>query len=89
MDKVIGVNGKELKSNFQITTIDHQLGLVLESRGGEKRNPDYNEALETILERLKNSNVQSIRVKIASEDLRKHFHNPMDRTILIDGFNFL
>ena len=53
MTKILDNDGKELNSNFLVTTIDHQIGLVLESRGGEKRNSDYNKALEIILERIK------------------------------------
>lgn len=83
-NKVISENGEELNSQFQILSIDHQLGLVLESQGGNGRNTDYNRALEIILERLKDSNVKSIRIKIVSEDLIKFFKNPLNRTIEID-----
>ena len=85
MNNIIDNQSNELDSRFNILTIDHQFGLVLESRSGVGRNTQYNQALEVLLERLKNANVKSVRIKIVSQDLLKHFSNPIDRTIIIDG----
>jgi len=84
MNKVIDNNGKKIKAQFKIATIDKQLGLTLESRN-VKRNEDYNLALEIILNRLKDSNIRSIRIKVVSATLLKEMPNPFERTIEING----
>lgn len=85
MDKVLDKNKNALNAHYKILSIDHQVGFVLESKGDRGRNSDYNQALEILLERLQKSNVKSIRVKIVSEDLVKHFQDPLKRTLEIDG----
>lgn len=85
MGKVIDNNGQELNAQFDIEIIDQQLGLILESRNGLKRNEDYNLALEMILERLKKSNIWSIRIRVVSTTMLKKVPKPLDRTIEING----
>jgi len=85
MAKILDNNGIELNIVANVEEIDNILGLVFESRGGRNRNPDYNIGLELILERLKNLDIDSIRIIIVSSVLLKRYHDPIDRTLIIDG----
>ena len=84
MDNVINNKGEELNAHFKVVTIDNQLGLTLESRNGLKRNRDYNEALEIILDRLKKRNIVQVKLKVVSANLLKNMPNPSDRVIKIN-----
>lgn len=84
MNKIVSNKGDELNAQFKIAIIDDELGLTLESRGGKKRNTDYNLALETLLERLKKVNIEKIKIKVVSSNLLKEMPNPLDRTIFWD-----
>lgn len=50
--KVVGTDGRVLDAEFTIEAIDGQATLVLESRTGSVRNPDYHLALGNLLTRL-------------------------------------
>ncbi|WP_072208546.1 HNH endonuclease [Pantoea dispersa] len=77
---VIGLNGLELDAKCHITTEDDFFGLVLES-WGQKNNPDYNKALTTIIERLKENGVKKIISFLASKPVRKSLPLPVDRLL--------
>jgi len=83
MNKVIDNYGNELNAQFNIDVIDNELGLILESRGGSKRNSDYSAALEILLERLQEASIRKIRLKVVSRELLKKMKNASDRTIKI------
>jgi len=86
---VISLDNKVLDASVSLQTIDDVYGLVLESRGGAKgkpnqRNIDYLPALDTILHRLSNFGVASIRIHVASSRAIEAW-NPEDRVLKIDG----
>jgi 5-methylcytosine-specific restriction protein A len=83
MDNIINENNEVLNAHFQITTIDNELGLTLESRGGTERNNDYNVALEVVLNRLQRAAINGVTIKVVSTTLLKHYSDPFDRTIKI------
>lgn len=87
--KVISENNEILNSSVSIQNIDGVFGLVMESRGGAKsksneRNTDYLVALDTLLYRLQNQHVDSIRIHIVSSQAIKIWSTE-DRLIEIDG----
>lgn len=84
MDNILNNKGEELNAQFDIDIIDNQLGLILNSRG-QKRNSDYNPALELILKRLKDANISNVIIKIVSRNLLANMPNPLDRTIKLNG----
>ena len=68
---VISNSGEVLNAAVATATIDGDFGLVFESRGGAKgqpneRNSDYAVALTTVLGRLKSLGVESFRAYLAS-----------------------
>lgn len=69
---VRGNDGRQLNAACSIKKEDGCFGLVLESWGPSRRNSDYNEALEIIIERLQGKGVKCIIPYIASAPLRKN-----------------
>lgn len=56
---VMGLNGSQLDSKCKLETQDGLYGLFLES-WGQKNNPQYNEALKTIIHRMQVKKNQEI-----------------------------
>lgn len=85
MPNVIDNNWNPLNSAFSLNTFDGVAGLVLESWGPTTRNPQYNEALDTILGRLIALGVPYINIYLISAQLIKVFPDINDRAISIKG----
>ncbi|MCU7853371.1 MAG: HNH endonuclease [Candidatus Thiodiazotropha sp. (ex Monitilora ramsayi)] len=88
---VISEDNEVLNSLVSIRNIEKSFGLVMESRGGaigkpNERNTDYSIALDTLLQRLKNQNVKSIRISIVSS-LALKIWDSQERFIEVDGSN--
>lgn len=84
MANILKDDSLELNTEVNVEEIDNLVGLVFESRGGRNRNTDYNTGLEIIIERLKKSGIDSLRIIIVSSYLLKYYHDPIDRTLIID-----
>ena len=67
MTKIHKATNIELDSEYKIEQIDGVKGLILESWGPSTRNPDYNEALDIILERLTKLHVPYISINVISK----------------------
>lgn len=76
--------GYDLNSECQVVDMEGHPTLVLESWGPSERNPDYNEALETILRRLKKAGVASIWAYLASRPVLAALSDA-DRSLTVDG----
>lgn len=85
MPNVIGTNGSLFNSAYSLCDIGGFEGLVLESWGPATRNPQYNDAFDTILERLILLSVPSINIFVVSANLIKAFPNMNDREISVDN----
>ena len=83
MPTVIDNNGNPLDSEYSLDEIDDVPGLILESWGSKTRNPQYNEAFDTILERLIYLGAPYITVYVISANLIKAFPDIQDRAISI------
>ncbi|MCF5857684.1 HNH endonuclease [Aeromonas veronii] len=91
--KVISESNEPLNSSVAIDTIDGSFGLIMESRGGAKgksneRNTDYFGALDIILKRLQNNDVESIRIHIVSSHALRAWSTE-NRIIEVDGSKIL
>jgi len=78
---VIDRNGMELNAECLIDEEDGVYGLILESWGPKHRNKDYNVALDYIIERLINSDVDKIIVYLSSLPSQIHMPSIKDRKI--------
>lgn len=87
MPNVISRTGGELNSAYQISDIQGFPGLILESWGPSLRNPDYNDALEVIIERLQRMGVCQIGVNVISRELLVLLPEFAAREISVDGFS--
>ena len=85
MTKIHKATNIELDSEYKIEQIDGVKGLILESWGPSTRNPDYNEALDIILERLTKLHVPYISINVISKSLLKALPEPEQRQISING----
>lgn len=85
MPTVIDNNGNSIDSEYLLDKIDGISGLILESWGPKTRNPKYNEAFDTILERLMYLAVPYITVYVVSTNLAKVFPDIQDRAISINN----
>ncbi|MEG2736755.1 MAG: HNH endonuclease signature motif containing protein [Hafnia sp.] len=83
---VRGNDGRQLNAACSIKKEDGCFGLVLESWGPSKRNSDYNEALEIIIERLQGKGVKRIIPYIASAPLRKSIPEIWNRRLCDSGY---
>lgn len=63
---VMGLDGSQLNSKCRLDKLDGLYGLLLEYWGGEM-NPQYNEALKTIIHRLQEKGIEKIDAFIASK----------------------
>jgi len=81
---VIDNNGNPIDSEYLLNEIDGISGLILESWGPKTRNPQYNKAFDTILERLIYLDVPYITVYVISANLIKAFPEIQDRAISIN-----
>lgn len=84
MPTVIDNNGNPIDSEYSLDVIDGISGLILESWGPKTRNPQYNKAFDTILERLIHLDVPYITVYVISANLTKAFPDIQDRAISIN-----
>lgn len=84
MPTVIDNNGNSINSEYLLDEIDGISGLILESWGPKTRNPQYNKAFDTILERLIYLGVPYITVYVISANLIKAFPDIQDRAIRIN-----
>ncbi|MBR7613232.1 HNH endonuclease [Citrobacter braakii] len=83
---VRGNDGRQLNAACSIKKEDGCFGLVLESWGPSRRNSDYNEALEIIIERLQGKGVKCIIPYIASAPLRKNIPEIGGRRLCETGY---
>lgn len=84
MPTINDVHGVELDSEYNIEDISGVSGLVLESWGPKTRNPKYNDALDTILQRLIDLHVPNINIYVVSANLTNIFPAINDRAITIN-----
>lgn len=86
---IVSSNNEILNSSVSLQDIDGVFGLVMESRGGGigtpiERNPDYLSGLDTLLKRLQDDGIRTLRIHIVSANaLRLWDRN--NRAIEIDG----
>lgn len=78
---VFDKNGTELSAECSVDEEDGVYGLILESWGPAHRNKDYNIALDCIIERLIDSDVDNVVVYLASSTARKHIPSIAERKI--------
>lgn len=78
---VFDKNGTELVAECSVDEEDGVYGLILESWGPAHRNKDYNIALDCIIERLIDSDVDNVVVYLASSTARKHMPSIAERKI--------
>jgi 5-methylcytosine-specific restriction protein A len=86
---VISHDNKVLNSLVSIQEVDEVFGLVMESRGGARgksneRNTDYFSALDTILKRLQDREIKSIKIHIVSSNALKIWSSS-ERILEVDG----
>ena len=81
---VMGLNGSQLDSKCRLENQDELYGLFLES-WGQKNNPQYNEALRTIIYRMQVKKIKKFEVFIASEPLLKNMPSKEDRRLSNSG----
>ncbi|MFC2782665.1 HNH endonuclease [Citrobacter freundii complex sp. 2024EL-00228] len=79
-------NGTELNAECSVDEEDGVYGLILESWGPAHRNKDYNIALDCIIERLIDSNIENVVVYLASSTARKHMPSIAERKIHPDEY---
>ncbi|QMV50607.1 HNH endonuclease [Ewingella americana] len=79
--QVLDNDGTELNAECSVVEEDGVYGLILESCGPAHRNKDYNIALDCIIERLINCDVQNVVVYLASSTARKHMPSIAERKI--------
>ena len=84
MPTINDLHGVELDSEYNIEDISGVSGLVLESWGPKTRNPKYNDAFDTILQRLMDLHVPNINVYVVSANLTTIFPAINDRAITIN-----
>ncbi|AYW90040.1 HNH endonuclease [Yersinia pseudotuberculosis] len=87
--KIISSDNIEINASFSIESIDGIFGLVLESRGGAKgksneRNTEYTTALDIILSRLQQYEIETIQVSIVSSMALKLWL-AQERLLIIDN----
>lgn len=87
MQKFLDTNKQEIDSVFSLETISSYQGLVLESWGPSTRNPEYAKAFETLLKRLQEFGLPTIRVFVVSSRLTKVFPSIVDREIFLNKNN--
>ncbi|MGY5956486.1 Type IV methyl-directed restriction enzyme EcoKMcrA [Kosakonia sp. BK9b] len=78
---VYNKNGIELNAECSVGEEDGVYGLILESWGPAHRNKDYNIALDCIIERLIDSDVENVVVYLASSGARNHMPSIAERKI--------
>ena len=86
--KVQNNNHQFLDAETKIDSIDGIYGLILESRGGKRgssnsRNEDYIEALDLILERIKDNKIEKINIYLSSKPIVKKY-SVNERQLIID-----
>lgn len=81
---VMGLNGSQLDSKCRLENQDELYGLFLES-WGQKNNPQYNEALRTIIYRMQVKKIKKFEVFIASEPLLKNMPSKEERRLSNSG----
>lgn len=74
-------NGVELNAQCSVDEEDGVYGLILESWGPAHRNKDYNLALDCIIERLIDSDIENVVVYLASSAARKNIPSMAERKI--------
>ncbi len=79
-------NGTELSAKCSVGEEDGVYGLVLESWGPAHRNKDYNIALDCIIERLIDSDIDNVVVYLTSSTARKHIPSIAERKIHPDEY---
>ena len=84
MKKIRKDNNEELDSTYSTGTVSGIAGLILDSWGPKDRNPEYAQAMELILSRLKKSRIPHINIYIISRPLTKAYPDINDRAIIID-----
>ncbi|MDN0766517.1 HNH endonuclease [Escherichia coli] len=77
---VMGLNGSQLDSKCRLENQDGLYGLFLES-WGQKNNPQYNEALKTIIYRMQVKKIKKLDAFIASEPLLKNMPSKDERRL--------
>lgn len=88
--RIITNTNQILDANVLIETIENEVGINFESRGGAKngtnlRNLDYSLGVETILERLKSLNIEFINIYINSKDSYEIWGNLNQRQLSINN----
>lgn len=78
---VFDKTGIKLNAECSVGEEDGVYGLILESWGPAHRNKDYNFALDCIIERLIESDVENVVVYLASSTARKHMPLITERKI--------
>ncbi len=87
---VISENNEVFNASVSVQTIEDCFGLVMESRGGTRngvneRNTDYILALEVILSRLVELNVETIRIFLISKNAFKIWPSMEERALKIEN----
>jgi 5-methylcytosine-specific restriction protein A len=80
MHRIKSEAGIKLNAECQLVEMQGKPSLILESWGPSARNADYNLALTTILRRLQNGGVATIRVLLASRPVMAT-HSESERTL--------
>ena len=78
---VLDKNGVELNAECSVDEEDGVYGLILESWGPAHRNKDYNLALDCIIERLIDFDIENVVVYLASSTARKYIPSMAERKI--------
>ncbi|EKA2131421.1 HNH endonuclease [Citrobacter youngae] len=79
-------NGTELSAKCSVGEEDGVYGLILESWGPAHRNKDYNIALDCIIERLIDSDIDNVVVYLTSSTARKHMPSIAERKLHPDEY---
>lgn len=77
---VMGLNNSQLDSKCRLGELDGMYGLFLDS-WGQKNNPQYNEALKTIISRMQYKGIDKIDAFIASEPILRNIPEKNERRL--------
>ncbi len=74
--EIIQDNGVALEASFGVESIDGQLTIIFESKGGARgtpdaRNPDYQEGFELLLKRLKDRGARILDATVESREAQR------------------
>lgn len=83
-NKIIDNHGHEIDAAFTLGNDGDKHGLILESWGPSDRNPEYNAALECLIDRLKFLRIEFVNIYIISKELINADWTQEQRTVRIN-----